>query len=61
MDFFHSTTKPADLRSEAAVVLDLVANDNSVQHIVGTFPTEAFSDDGTDRGGEMLTSRPEGL
>jgi len=50
-----STFQDTD-NGEAAVVLDLVAQDQSVQHIVATFPTEAFSGDGTDRGGEMLTS-----
>jgi hypothetical protein len=33
-----------------AVVLDLVAQDKSVQHVVATFPTEIFSDDRADRG-----------
>jgi hypothetical protein len=38
----------AEYQSEAAVVLDLVASDQSVQHVVATFPTEAFSGDRTD-------------
>jgi hypothetical protein len=35
---------------EAALVLDLVAQDESVQHVVATFPTEAISGDRADRG-----------
>jgi hypothetical protein len=54
MNFFQSTTKRSDQRSEAAVVLDLVAQDKSVQHVVATFPTEAFTADTTD-GGEIST------
>lgn len=50
MNFFQSTTKRSDHRSEAAVVLDLVAQDKSVQHVVATFPTEAFTGDTTDEG-----------
>ena len=50
---FHSTTNHAEFRSEAAFVLDLVGQDKSVQHIVATFPTKAFSGDRTDREGEM--------
>ena len=38
-----------------AVVLDLVAQDQSVQHVVATFPTEALSSDGTDIEGEIST------
>jgi hypothetical protein len=52
VDFFHGTTKHADNGSEGAVVLDLIAQDQSRQHVVATFPTEAFSGDSTDRGGE---------
>jgi hypothetical protein len=58
MKFF--TTLPTTLntyRSEAAVVLDLVAQDESVQHVVATFPTEAFSGDRTDGEGEMSCLR----
>ena len=50
MNFFQSTTKHSDYRSEAAVVLDLVGQDKSVQHVVATFPTEAFTGDTTDTG-----------
>lgn len=52
---FYNTTKHADYLSEAAVVLDLVGQDESVQHIVATFSTEAFSDERSDSGGEMPT------
>lgn len=38
-----------------AVVLDLVAQDQSVQHVVATFPTEALSSDRTDIEGEIST------
>lgn len=34
-------------------MLDLVNQDQSVQHVVATFPTEAFSGDRTDRGGKL--------
>jgi hypothetical protein len=40
---------------EAAVVLDVIAQDESVQHIVATFPTGVFSGVRTERGGEMST------
>jgi hypothetical protein len=53
MNFFHNTTNHAEYRSEAAVVLDLVGHDESVQHVVATFPTEAFSGDTTDKEGEI--------
>ena len=53
MNFFHITAHHAEYRSEAAVVIDLVAQDESVQHVVATFSTEAFSGDRTDREGEM--------
>lgn len=36
-------------------MLDLVAKDKSVQHIVATFPTEVFSGIRTDEGGEIYT------
>ena len=52
-EFFLSTTDRAEYRSEAAVVLDFVAQDESAQHVVATFPTDAFSGDRTDREGEM--------
>jgi len=42
MNFFHNTTRDADNQSEAAIVLGLVARDNSVLHLVATFTTEAF-------------------
>ncbi|KAH9987574.1 hypothetical protein BJV77DRAFT_1024892 [Russula vinacea] len=42
------TTYQVGDTSEAAVVLDLVAQDKSVQHVVATFPTEAFTADTTD-------------
>ena len=48
------TTLPTtEYWSEAAVVLNLVAPDESVQHVVATFPTETFSGDKTDGEGEM--------
>lgn len=50
--YFYNTTKYVDYRSEAAVVLDLVAQDESVEHVVATFSTEAFSGNRTDSGGE---------
>jgi hypothetical protein len=50
MNFFH-TTNHAKFRSEAAVVLNLVAHDESVQHVVATFPAKAFTGDGTYREG----------
>ena len=50
---FLTTNNHTEYRSEAAVVLDLVAQDESVQHLVATFPTEAFSGDRTDREGEI--------
>ena len=53
MDLFHCTTKHAENGLDGAVVLDLVAQDQSRQHVVATFPTEAFSGDSTDRGGEI--------
>jgi len=42
------STYQEEATGEAAVVLDLVAEDESVQHIVATFSTEAFSEDSTD-------------
>ena len=50
-----TSTRHADYGSEGAVVLDLVNQDQSVQHVVATFPTEAFSGDSTDRGGKLST------
>ena len=49
----HKTTNHAEYRSETAVVLDLVAQDESVQHVVATYPTEAFSGGRTDQEGAM--------
>ena len=43
----------AEYRLEGAVVLGLVGQDKSVQHVVATFPTEAFSGDRTGNGGEI--------
>jgi hypothetical protein len=44
MNFFN-TNNDAEYRLEGAVVLNLVSQDESVQHVVATFPTEAFSGD----------------
>lgn len=56
MDFFHDTSKRADYgETEGAVVLDFVNRDQSAQHVVATFPVEAFSGDRTDRGGKIST------
>ena len=55
MDFFYSTNKHADYGLEGAVVLDLITQDQSVQHVVATFPTEAFSGDRIDWGGEIYS------
>lgn len=52
----HSTTKQTDYRPEAAVVLDVVAGDKSVQHIVASFPAEAFSGVRTEGGKRSTTS-----
>jgi hypothetical protein len=49
----HNITNHAEYWSEGAVVLDLVAPDESVQHVVATFSTETFSGDKTDGEGEM--------
>ena len=35
--------------------MDLVDRNQSVQHVVATFPTELFSGDGTDGGGKIST------
>jgi hypothetical protein len=57
MDFFFTAlAKHADYgESEGAIVMDLVNRDQSVQHVVATFPTELFSGDRTDRGGKIST------
>lgn len=52
---FFPTTRHADYGAEGAVVLELVNQDQSVQHLVATFPTEVFSGDRTDRGGKSST------
>ena len=53
---FTALAKHADYgESEGAVVMDLVDRDQSVQHVVATFPTEIFSGDRTDRGGKIST------
>ena len=52
----NAIAKYADCQSEAAVALGLHRNDASTQRrIVTTFPTEVFSDDRTETGGEVLT------
>jgi hypothetical protein len=53
---FYNTTEHADDRPGAAVVLNLVAQDESVQHIVATFSTEAFSGDTSNSGGKTSTA-----
>ena len=55
MHSFRGIVKHAECLSEAAVVLKLDMNnkDVSTRHIVATFPTEIFTGDRTDQGGEM--------
>jgi hypothetical protein len=51
--YYFNTNNHAEYRLEGAVVLELVARNESVQHVVATFPTEAFSGDRTDGEGEI--------
>jgi len=50
LDRIEMSTYHVDTTDRAAIVLDLVAQDESVQHVVATFSTEAFSGDRTDSG-----------
>ncbi len=52
-EFLHNPTWHADYQSETAIVLDLVAQDDSVRHLVATYPTGVFSDNRTGRESEM--------
>ena len=54
--YLSSTTKHTDYRPDAAFVLGVVAGDQSVQHIVASFPTRAISGVRTDGGGERSTT-----
>ncbi|KAF8494121.1 hypothetical protein F5888DRAFT_1718773 [Russula emetica] len=49
LDQVEMSTYQEEATNGAAVVLDFVARDKSVQHVVATFPTEASSGDRTDR------------
>jgi hypothetical protein len=49
LDRVEMSTYHVETTDEAAVVLDVVAQDKSVQHIVATFSTEAIPGDRTDR------------
>ncbi|KAF8494123.1 hypothetical protein F5888DRAFT_1848211 [Russula emetica] len=48
LDRVEMSTYQEETTDEAAVVLDLVAEDESVQHVVATFSTQAFTGDRTD-------------
>jgi hypothetical protein len=49
LDRVEMSTYHAENTDGAAVVLDLVAQDQSVQHVVATFSTESFSGDTSDK------------
>jgi len=50
LDRVEMSTYQEETTDEAAVVFDLVAQDESVQHVVATFSTQAFTGDRTDAG-----------
>jgi len=55
VDRVEMSTYQAGDTGEAAVVLDVIARDESVQHIVASFPAVLFSGVRTERGGEIST------
>jgi len=62
LDRVEVSTYQEDGTNEGAVVLGLVGQDKSVQHVVATFPTEAFSGDRTGRGApQSIASAPAGI